>query len=161
LAINLYKSSSIIDSRILVLVSTGQGNLPKKSPCPEASRYSPRLPPKNGALWTNKVLVRAGLIYPWSLLTNYSYEKQYVMYIKRIKKSAPLYLHIAYLSGFKKGGRGQRAITWFVDLCFITTVTILLYFILLFPLYTSFLYAFFSSIYKRGGDKGGKGETER
>ena len=26
------------------------------------------------------------------------------MYIKRYKKITPLYLHIAYLNGFKKGG---------------------------------------------------------
>jgi hypothetical protein len=26
------------------------------------------------------------------------------MYTKRIKKGTPLHLHIAYLSGFKKGG---------------------------------------------------------
>jgi hypothetical protein len=35
-----------IDSRILVLASTGQGNLQKKSPCPETSRSegsAPRL----------------------------------------------------------------------------------------------------------------------
>jgi hypothetical protein len=40
-------------------------------------------------------------------------------------------------------------------------VTILLYLLLLFPLHTSFLYTFFYSIYKRGGDRGGRGKRER
>jgi len=70
--------------------------------------------PPNGALQTNKVLVRIGLIYPWSRLTNYLYENQYLMHITGSKKSTPLYLYIAYLSGFKKGGgvvsRGQEGL---------------------------------------------------
>jgi hypothetical protein len=85
------------------------------------------------------------------------------MYIKRIKNSPPLYLHIAYLSGFKKGGRGQGVYNLICRSLFYYygEVTILLYFLLLFPLYTPFQYAFFYSIYKRGGDRGGKGGTER
>jgi hypothetical protein len=50
----------------------------------------------NGALWTNKVLMHTGFIYPWSRLTDYSYEKQYLMHTKRIKSWTPLHLHIAY-----------------------------------------------------------------
>jgi hypothetical protein len=35
-----------------------------------------------------------GLIYPWSRLTNYLYENQYLMHIKRINNETPLPLYI-------------------------------------------------------------------
>ena len=59
---------------------------------------------------TNKVLMRTGFIYPWSQLINYSYEKQYLIHIKPIKKSAPLHLHIRLFNWFQEGGgiEGQR-----------------------------------------------------
>jgi hypothetical protein len=62
--------------------------------------------PPNGALQTNKVLVHTGFIYPWSRLTNYSYENQYLMHTKPIKSWTPLHLHIRLFKRFQKGGAG-------------------------------------------------------
>jgi len=60
----------------------------------ESFRFAPPIPEwltrglrpsPNGALWTNKVLVWTGLIYPWSRLTNYLCGNQYLMYTKESK----------------------------------------------------------------------------
>jgi hypothetical protein len=60
----------------------------------------------NGALRTNKVLMRTGFIYLWSRLTKYSYKKHHT---KGSKKVTPLHVHIRLISEFKKrgGGRGR------------------------------------------------------
>jgi hypothetical protein len=79
----------------------GYDGSPYKCACPAGGRqmvvllFSP-----NGALQTNKVLVCTRLIYPWSRLTNYLYENQYLMHTKRIKNETPLQLHIRLFKRF-------------------------------------------------------------